>query len=175
MSRTHGKYLEVAAWPRRAHFDFFRKFDQPFFNVTVQADVTATRHQSRLDDSLSFVVALHHAALKAAQEVECFRYRIRGDRVLIVDVVHGGSTVLMDDDTFTFCYFDFADNFATFQTGMRTSMDRARSVVSEFDPKDERDDLIHFTTIPWITFTSIQHPRRPIPGDSVPKIVFGKC
>jgi chloramphenicol O-acetyltransferase type A len=167
--------LNMDRWPRRKHFEFFREFEQPFFNITVQADVSAAWVRSREDKDFSFVAAIHHAALMAASHTECFRYRIREDRVIVYDVVHGGSTVLLDDETFTFGYFDFDRDFETFQTGMRASIASARSAGHDFDPKDERDDLIHFTSIPWIEFIAIRHPRRPIPGDSVPKIAFGKC
>ena len=35
------RYLDLAAWPRRATFEFFRGFDKPYFNVCVRLDVTA--------------------------------------------------------------------------------------------------------------------------------------
>jgi len=37
-----------------------------------------------------------------------------------------------------------------------------------------RDDLIYFTTLPWVSFTSFAHARKRGRGDSVPRIAFGK-
>jgi len=37
-----------------------------------------------------------------------------------------------------------------------------------------RDDLIYFTTLPWVSFTSFAHARNRGRGDSVPRIAFGK-
>jgi len=34
--------------------------------------------------------------------------------------------------------------------------------------------LIHFTTLPWISFTSFSHARNWGRDDSVPKIAFGR-
>jgi len=34
--------------------------------------------------------------------------------------------------------------------------------------------MIHFTTLPWVSFTSFAHARKHDPGDSVPKVAFGK-
>ncbi len=28
-------YLDLSIWPRRKHFEFFRRYEHPFFNVTV--------------------------------------------------------------------------------------------------------------------------------------------
>ena len=36
------------------------------------------------------------------------------------------------------------------------------------------DDMIHFTTLPWVSFTSFAQARKFNPEDSVPKIAFGK-
>ena len=176
MSIIGGRYLELETWARREHFELFRKYEQPFFNVSVHLDATALWERSRADESLSFSIAYHFFALKVVNDIECLRHRIRDDGgVWVYDRIDGGTTVLRDDNTFTFCYFDFDPDFTSFQAGARASFDEARSGATAFDPRDERDDLIHFTALPWVAFTGIQHPRRPIPGDSVPKIVFGKC
>src|SRR5882762_10630554 len=37
-----------------------------------------------------------------------------------------------------------------------------------------REDMIHFTTLPWVSFTSFSHARNWGREDSVPKIAFGK-
>ena len=44
-----------------------------------------------------------------------------------------------------------------------------------FDAQDDRTDLIHYSTLPWISFTSFSHARNWGKEDSVPKIVFGKA
>ena len=36
------------------------------------------------------------------------------------------------------------------------------------------DDRIHFTTLPWVSFTSFSHARNWGREDSIPKIAFGK-
>ena len=171
---SFGRYLDVETWSRREHFDFFREYENPFFNVTTHLDATILWERAR-EESFSFSIAYHFLALKAANEVECFRYRTRGDKVWVHDRIHGGTTVLLHDNTFVFCYFDFDPDFATFLAATKIRFDEARSGSIPFDPKDDRDDLIHFTSMPWVAFTGVQHPRRPISGASVPKIAVGKC
>ena len=42
------------------------------------------------------------------------------------------------------------------------------------DPQNFRDDLIYYSTVPWISFSSVSHPRKLNQEESIPKLVFGK-
>lgn len=44
-------------------------------------------------------------------EVEPFRYQLRGGRVLVHEVVHGGTKVLLPDESFALAYFSYAEEF----------------------------------------------------------------
>ncbi len=167
-------YLDTESWPRRQHFHFFRAYDQPFFNVCAPLDVTALRDLCRAR-GLSFVVAYHYLALQAANATEPFRYRLRGDRVLVHDRLHAGTTVLVDGERFAFCYFEQAADFARFAAQAGAALAALRSGDGRLEPQDDRDDLIHCSVLPWIAFTSFAHARRSGRQDSVPKIVFGKA
>ena len=37
-----------------------------------------------------------------------------------------------------------------------------------------RDDLLYMTALPWVSFTSFNHPMRLHPADSVPRFAWGK-
>jgi len=37
-----------------------------------------------------------------------------------------------------------------------------------------QDDLLFMTSLPWVSFTSMQHPIHMHPVDSVPRIAWGK-
>jgi chloramphenicol O-acetyltransferase type A len=124
--------------------------------------------------NISFFIAYHFLSMKAANEVEPFRYRLRGERVLIHDRIHAGTTLLLADESFTFVYFDYSEDFADFQTRAKATVESARSVASRLDERDGQDDLIHHSVLPWVTFNSISHARNWGRLDSVPKIAFGK-
>lgn len=166
-------YLDLENWPRRRTFELFRGYDQPFFNVCVPVDVTRLLDWTRSTDR-SFFLASLYVSLAAANETDPFRYRLDGDRVRVYERIHGGSTVLLPDDSFTFAYFDFTEDFATFEERATETLERTRRGETGFDPRDDTDDLIHYSVLPWLAFTSFAHARRRIPGDSIPKIVFGK-
>lgn len=167
-------YLDLDRWPRHSLFHFFRGYDQPFFNVCVQPDVTALRRLCR-SEGLSFVLAYHFLALRAAQEVEPFRYRLRGERVLIHDRLDIGTTVLFEGERFAFCYFEHHERFAPFAEKAEAALAELRAGGGPLEPRDDRDDLLHCSVLPWIAFTSFAHARRAGREDSVPKLVFGQC
>jgi chloramphenicol O-acetyltransferase type A len=113
-------------------------------------------------------------SLKAANEIEAFRYRLRGKRVLIHDTIHAGSTVLNQDETFSFCYFSYFGLFAEFYRNAQYVLEQHYAQKAHLEPRDNQDNMIHYSILPWFRFSSISHPRRFHTEDSVPKIVFGK-
>ena len=166
-------YLNLETWPRRDTFNYFRKFDKPYFNITTLIDISELISLREKCEFTTFL-AYHYLALRTANEIEPFRYRISGDRVAIHEVIHGGSTILMPNETVAFAYFDYRDNFADFSIEASREIERVRKENSVFDPRDDHQAVIHFTTLPWFSFTSFSHARNWGREDSIPKIAFGK-
>ncbi|HKP46089.1 MAG TPA: chloramphenicol acetyltransferase [Pyrinomonadaceae bacterium] len=166
------KYLDIDRWPRRQLFEFFLSYDNPYFNVCLHLDVSellACLHDRK---GASISLAYHYFALRAANDIEPFRYRLRDDKVLIHEVVNGGTTVLLPNESFTFAYFDYDVDFDRFMTSAERKINETLS-GAVFEPTP-RDNLIYFTTLPWVSFTSFAHARKRGRGDSVPRIAFGK-
>jgi chloramphenicol O-acetyltransferase type A len=167
------EYLDFTGWPRKPIYDFFRHFDKPYFNICVQLDVSALISLCRRSRVSSFL-AYHYLALRAANDVPEFHYRLRGDQILIHQTIHGGSTLLLPNETFSFVYFDYYEDFTEFAAETNRAIDAVKSGDGAFHPRDDHDALIHFTTVPWLSFTSFSHARNWGRDDSVPKIAFGK-
>jgi chloramphenicol O-acetyltransferase type A len=168
-------YLDTESWSRRQQFHFFKDYEQPFFNVCVHLDVTALVRLARSRKGLSFFLTYHYLALRAANETEPFRYRLREGRVVVHDRIDMGTTILIDDERFAFCYFDYEEDFARFAEKAGAALDHLRAGRGELEPRDDRDDLLHCSVLPWLSFTSFAHARKKSGhGDSVPKLVFGK-
>jgi len=166
------EYLDVTSWARRDLFEFFRGYDKPYFNVCVQLDITELLALLRKRPDASVSLAYHYLALRIANEVEPFRYRLRDGKVLVHDVIHGATTVLLSNESFAFAYFDYTADYRKFSAD-------AQGVITEVKREGRfksrpSDDLIHFTTLPWVSFTSFSHARNWGQEDSVPKITFGK-
>jgi chloramphenicol O-acetyltransferase type A len=166
------RYIDIATWPRRDTFEFFRGFDKPYFNVGTSLDVTNLVAEIKKRPGFSLSLAYHYFALRVVNEIEPFRYRLRGDQVLVHDVIHGGTTLLLPDETFIMSYFDYQEEFEQFMNDAMKAIDEQRAAAA-FDPRPE-DNRIHFSVLPWIAFTSFSHARNWGREDSVPKMAFGK-
>ena len=166
------KYLDLEKWIRKDVFEFFLAFDKPYFNICTQLDITPLLTVLG-DRKVSVSLAYHYFALRAANEIEPFRYRLKDGQVIVYDVIHGGTTVLLPSEIFTLTYFEYVPSFKKFMAGAELAMKEAVSGDGAFRP-NPRDDMIHFTTLPWVSFTSFSHARNWGREDSVPKIAFGK-
>ncbi len=167
------KYLDLGNWPRRDLFEFFRNFDKPYFNICSRLDITSLLAALRLRSNPCVSLAYHYFALRVANEIEPFRYRLREGKVIVHDVINGGTTVLLPNESFTFAYFDYDENFERFLLQAGRAVEEASTGKHPFKPTD-RDDTVYFTALPWISFTSFSHARNWGREDSVPRIAFGK-
>ena len=175
MMRTMADYIDTETWARREAFDYFRGFDKPYFNVCVRLDVAALKAAAAATGLGGFSLACHFMALRLANLHEAFRLRLQGGRVRRHPVVHGGTTVLRDDGSFSFAYLDDAVDFAAFCDQGAAAIAAARSGQAPFNPRLDDDAVIHFTSLPWLHFSSFSHARNWGREDSVPKIAFGRA
>ena len=107
------QYLDLDTWSRRETFEFFHDFDKPYFNVCVHLDVTRLVDLQKRTKISSFL-AYHYLALRMANDTEPFRYRLHDGKVVVHEVIHGGSTLLLPNESFAFVYFDYQENFQKF-------------------------------------------------------------
>ena len=167
------QYLDLANWSRRELFEFFIGYTNPYFNVCTRVDVTNLVALVRDQPGVKISLALHYFALRVANEIEPFRYRLRDERVFVYDVVNGGTTVLLPIESFAYAYFDYQIDFEKCVSDMGKAVDEVRTGSGSLKPT-MRDDVIYHTTLPWFSFTSFAHARNKGRGESVPRIVFGK-
>ncbi len=193
-------YLDINHWPRRAAFEHFRVFEQPFFSLCTRVDVAPLKAAlAQRPEPGGLSLACHHAALRLANEHPAFRLRLDGHgdvaRVRIHSRVDASTTVLRDDDSFGFAHLRWQPGFAAFRRQGARAMQAVRAGPPGFDepvpdPADPADPagqddpaeadaaLMYFTTLPWVHFSSFTHAR-PAAGadpdtDSIPRIAFGR-
>jgi chloramphenicol O-acetyltransferase type A len=167
-------YLDLNSWPRRDAFEYFRSFDKPYFNICTRLDVARLKLAVKACGVGTLTLAYHYLALRLSNEHEPFRYRLEGGRVRIYDVIHGGTTVLRDDDSFGFAYLHHAANYPAFCAQAGAAIEAAKVRQAGFEPRVEMTDVVHFTTLPWLHFSSFSHARNWKREDAVPKISFGR-
>lgn len=168
------RYIDLATWPRRQLFEFYLPFDKPYFNVCTRLDITELLKSLSKRPGNSVSLTYHYLILRAANEIEPFRYRLRQGQVLVHDVINGGTTLMMPNETFTLVYFDYHESYTKFMEDASRAVEEVKNGDGAFIPRHDDDARIHCTTLPWISFTSFSHARCWGREDSVPKISFGK-
>ena len=164
--------LDLSTWNRKEHFEFFCKFEEPFFGTTIQFDCTKAYIKAK-ELGVSFFTYYLHKTLVAVNKTENFRYRIHDGKVFIYDKINISSTILRDDKTFGFSEIEYNENLNTFIENYNTEATRVKNTSGLFT-RDYNENIVHFSALPWINFTSISHSRSFTFPDSCPKFSFGK-
>jgi chloramphenicol O-acetyltransferase type A len=167
------QYIDPKKWKRKKHFEFFRKFRHPHFNICTDIDVTKTYQYTRQNKTSIFSAVLF-AVMKTCNELEEFRYRIKGNRIKVNDTVHPGITLLLEDDIYTNCIIPYKKSFGEFLSEYHSAVTEAKKEISIGEGQKGRDDLIFISALPWISFTSVTNPMDGNPDDSIPRIIWGK-
>ncbi len=168
------KILDIENWNRKEHFRFFSQMDEPFFGITAEMDCTDAHNYCKLN-SLPFFLFYHHKAIIAVNQIEEFRYRIKDNGIIIFDTIHVTTTISRTDNTFAFSFIPFTQSFNEFMDLAKTEIESVKNSTGlRLSDDTGRLDVIHFSTVPWISFTSVTHARNFKFVDSVPKITFGK-
>jgi len=161
-------------WNRKEHFRFFNQFDEPFFGIFSEIDVTRAYQYCKTNGISFFLFYLFHAT-KAVNLTDEFRFRIEGDNVVEYRTIHATCTISRPDHTFAFSFFPFSGNLEDFVIGARKEIENVHHSTGLQSNQDTmRPDVIHFSSVPWIHFTGVTHARNYKYKDSVPKITFGK-
>lgn len=164
--------VDISSWKRREHYNFFKTFDQPFFGITKLINCTEAYRYCK-SYNIPFLLYYLHKSMVAANHVTAFRYRIEDEQVFEYEQISGSITVLRNDETFGFAYFNYYPDLLTFS---KEAKDRIRSEKSSkgLNLKPNTNDLIHYSILPELDFSSMQHAQMLTASDSIPKIVFGK-
>lgn len=165
--------LDIENWPRKEHFQFFKQFEEPFFGLTLEIDCTKAYATAKELESSFFVYYLHKTMV-AVNTIECFRYRIADDAIYVYDRIDVSATILREDNTFGFSLIEYSPNFEVFTKNAFQEMERIQNTSGLLTREFPNDNLIHFSAVPWVNFTSLSHARSYTFPDSCPKISFGK-
>ncbi|MEZ5072987.1 MAG: chloramphenicol acetyltransferase [Bacteroidales bacterium] len=166
------KRINLDRWARKDQYLFFKDFDEPFFGIAVEVDCTETVRHAK-ETGISLFLSYLHKSLEAANRVEEFRYRIVQGEVMLYEEVHASAVIDRPNGTFGFSYIDFHPDFETFRQGAEEEIRRVQQSTG-LQAAVSGENVIHYSSIPWIRFTSLSHARHYAYRDSCPKISFGK-
>ena len=164
--------IKLDEWKRKEHYLFFSRFEEPFFGVTININCTNAYEKAKSKGSSFFLYYLYRA-LRAANSIENFRYRIIEKEVYLFDEIHASATINRPDETFGFSYMDYHENEEIFYRTAKEEIARVQQSKGLI-PAGSGENVIHFSAVPWVDFTGLSHARSYIFPDSCPKISFGK-
>ncbi len=166
--------IDKSTWKRKEHFELFNAFDEPLFGIVTEVECGQALSWCKKNEIQFFHFYLYQS-LRAANQVEEFCHRIEDDKPVCYDVIHASSTISRPDGTFGFSFIPYSDNFQDFSHFVKKETEAvAKTPGIRLNKDAKRNDVIHFSVLPWIKFTGLTHARNFHYKDSIPKITFGK-
>ena len=165
------KAVDMAQYPRRAHFAYFSAMQYPYVGVTQETDVTELLAACRARQR-SFYLSFLHAAALAADGVPELRWRIRAGGIVEYDACPTSHIELLEAETYCYCtlrhhmpleeYYPYAEE-ARRQCRQRASIEEDAEVES----------LYFISTLPWLHYSAL---IQPVAGgeESNPRITWGQ-
>jgi len=164
--------IDLATYPRRRLYEYFRAFDVPVNSRTMLFDVAPFKEHLAAR-KLRFFVSLSFLLCRAANEVPELRHRIEDETLVEFDRVFPAFTVLDRDNVLSFAKGVYSGRF---KQDYAYNLDRIERASRGLDQSDEpeRQGQLFITNVPWYSFTSIHHPysRRTA---SIPIFSVGKA
>jgi len=166
------RMIPLEGWPRKDHYQFYRDFQYPIFNLCADMDLSAFLPFIK-ERGISFTAAMMYLIARVANSIPEFRQRVREGAPVEYPVVHPSATILSKNDLFAFCTVEYEEDFPAFIRRAEAEIARVKEEPS-LKEKIQNDAALYMTSIPWVSFTSFTHPLKLLPVDSVPRFAWGK-
>ena len=164
------KCVDMDAYKRKEHFEYFNSLAYPYVGVTVNVDITELK-EAVSRKRLPFFLTVCYCVGRAANEVPEFRQRIQEGQIVEFGHCRTSHTVALDDGTYCYCNLESNKPFRDYITYAVREQEKAKEEATIHE--DDNLDMIFISTVPWISYTSLIQPV-PMPADSNPRITWGK-
>lgn len=163
---------------RRDRFELFNRFENPLINITFNLEVEDFRPWCKTNGHPPFHFFLY-VIFQSLMKVENFRYRIYQGEVIKIDRLIPSYTVMNQDQVLNFTRFENSEDLKTFierSIAAREESSNSKALLHEASTFTEREirDYVFITSIPWLDFTSIQHPVAKFKSADIPSLAWGK-
>lgn len=163
--------LDMSAFPRRAHFDYFLSLPNPHVGVTVDVDVTDLVSACRAK-GCSFTLAFLHAAALAVDAVPELRQRVRDGGVVEYPECPTSHTELKADGTYAYCTLRHhlpLDEYLVRAEAARRACREGGSIEEDADV----EGMLFASALPWLRYRDFTQPTAG-PMDSNPRLSWGR-
>lgn len=172
---TKFKIIDKTKWSRKEHFRFFSEDNgSPLYDITTYIDVTNFCNYVKRK-RLSFYYSLIWVVTEVINKIEDFRYKIRGQDIIIFDRLIPGFTDLKPgSELFHIVVVDFKGGIEDFVYKAKKISSKQQDFFPTLLENYEPDMFIQFSCLPWLPFTSLNSEKSGNRDDSIPKITWGK-
>lgn len=163
---------------RRDRFALFDAMDSAAVNICFPLELPDFRPWCREAGLAPFHVLLC-AVLRAVLKVENFRYRLLDGEVFRIERLRPSFTVVNQHQDLNFALFDWSDDLREFVARgiaareQASAMTKLNEAYRSLGPRDAKEQVF-ITCIPWLAFTSIQHPSASLAHPDIPSLAWGK-
>lgn len=164
------KKIDLTKYKRASLYKAFKGREMPCSATTCNIEITNLK--SYLDEmSLGFFIPISFLISKTINEIDEMKHRIIDGELYEFDKVNPGYTILLDDETFSFCDSCYFEKFDEYQKHADEKIREAKEVPDH--KTEEKHDMFFISNVPWFSFTSIVHPYTE-KYSSLPVISVGK-
>jgi chloramphenicol O-acetyltransferase type A len=166
------KNLDMNAYKRKAHFEYFNGLSYPYVGMTVNVDITDLLDKIKAEN-LPFFLTVCYCVSEAANGVPELRLRIKENKIIEFERCKTSHTVALEDGTYCYCTLDSSRSFSDYIPYALQEQEAAKQMKTIDEEESDTYDKIFISTLPWVSYTSLVQPV-PIPADSNPRITWGK-
>lgn len=163
---------------RRDRFDFFESFENPLLNICFELEVPDFRPFCKARQLPPFHFFLY-CLFQSLDQIDNYKYRIYKNEVIKVEQFHASYTVIDEQNLFNYTRFENSNDLNTFIQRSLTAKVQAEKSPALINtgielPERSMKDYVFITSIPWLKFTSIEHPVFRFKSADIPGIAWGK-
>ena len=167
------KVIDFKTWPRYQHYQFFKGYQIPRFNMTFSMDVTNLYQLCKQQDR-RFYFAFMHLIMLEMNQIENFRYRIQKGKVFDEPIQFVSFTDLIEQtDLFKMVFVKVNPNPAIFEEEAVIASRKQGAQLINLKTEAVLN-TIYVTSFPWAQFTHFTHATKLGPTDSVPRVSWSK-
>jgi len=163
---------------RRDRFALFDGMDGAAVNLCFPLELPDFRPWCKEQGLAPFHVLLY-AVLRSTLKIENFRYRLLDGEVFRIDSLRPSFTVINQHQDLNFALFEWSDDLREFVARgiaareAASNMTELNAAYRGLNPREAKEQVF-ITCIPWLAFTSIQHPSASLAHPDIPSLAWGK-
>lgn len=168
------KQLPYTQWHRYTHAEFSARMAIPYFHVEAPIDVTRLLGVVR-EQQISFYFALIWATTKVMERREDFRWRLRGDTVVLIDSPEPSFTDMAPgSELYKIVGAGMAgDDMVAYARRARAVSDAQEGYFPP-DTEEARDDMTYFSCVPGFSFTSMGQALDTGKDNFIPAVAWSR-